>query len=239
MGFCKQLYLKKMTRIYIDKKHECLGGFGGTKEAKAYAIELTGQAAKEHGFWKFSDSGEKKGAPVSFISPNNKIKEEEGEWKQRVLFSYYSHPLRRYGRRVGRCLTLLLKEAKKYIPSTGILSTQCTMVFIRRWNKWLKEVGSTNPLELWELGVKEMFPSLHREDIFQNLQDFALRVQKERKKKERKKERGQNSHPLLLTNSTVNSVVWGRGMKSTFIILLCKKSLRSARLIHLPRIYFM
>ena len=52
-----------------------------------------------------------------------------------------------------------------------------------RWNKWLKEVDSTDPLELWELDVKEMFPNLHREDFSQRSQDFALRVQKERKKR--------------------------------------------------------
>ena len=146
-------------------------------------MELIRKAAKEHGLLKFWGNGQKKGAPVSFFLPKNKMKEKEGEWKQRVLFSYYNHPLRRHGRRIGCYLTLLLKEAKTYIPSTEILSTQCTMRFIRRRTKWLKEVKSTDPLELWELDVKEMFSHLHRDEVFQSLQDFALRVQKERKKR--------------------------------------------------------
>ena len=39
--------------------------------------------------------------PSRFIFPKSEMKEWEGEWKSRVLFSYYQHPLRYYGRLIG------------------------------------------------------------------------------------------------------------------------------------------
>ena len=51
------------------------------------------------------------------------------------------------------------------------------------WNRWLKDTGSTNDLQLWELEVREMFPNMVQDSVFQSLKDFAELVQKARGKR--------------------------------------------------------
>ena len=115
--------------------------------------------------------------------PECKMSESTGQWKQRVLFSYYNHPLCSHGRLVSRALSLLLREAKRLIPSTAILTTQCLTRFTRRWNTWF--ASHTEPrafpdLTLFELDVCEMFPSLDREATVQAIRDLHEAVVKAR-----------------------------------------------------------
>ena len=45
--------------------------------------------------------------------------------KARAIFILYRHPMQYGGRLVGRALTFLLKDGKRLLPSTAILTMQC------------------------------------------------------------------------------------------------------------------
>ena len=104
------------------------------------------------------------------------MKEWNSEWKQRILFTYHKHPLKYRGKLVGRALSLLLKEAKRVLPGNLILTTACVQRFVCRWNKWFADdhdpASPLPPLSLFELDVREMFPSMDREVVLSALEEF-------------------------------------------------------------------
>ena len=149
-----------------------LADFNTPKEATKYATKLLHQHARTCGVHKQWRESKHSAAPHSFILPENKMREWQGEWEQRVLFSHYRHPMRYWGRLVGRALTLLLKEGKCFLPSTAILTTTCVTWFVRRWNSWFSQQSAHPPVELFELDVAEMFPSLDRSAVITALEKF-------------------------------------------------------------------
>ena len=173
MVMCKCLYYKKLLQIYSDEtQFEVLADFHTPKEATQYATKLLHQHACTCGVHKHWRESKQSAARHSFIFPKNKMREWQGEWKQRVLFSHYRHPMRYWGRLVGRALTLLLKEGKRLLPSTAILTTRCVTRFVRRWNTWFSQQPQHPPVELFELDVAEMFPSLDRAGVISAHEKF-------------------------------------------------------------------
>ena len=81
-------------------------------EALSRAADILLQDAHAAGLQKFLDLGSEKGPPISFLLPKNKMTEEdeslspEKRLKFRVVFSHYSHPLKQYSKKIGRCLSL-------------------------------------------------------------------------------------------------------------------------------------
>ena len=147
MTVCRTLYYQKLLSTYADtKQFQVLEEFPTVKEAQARALEILREHARKFDLLKYWKEGKKTAPPTSFIFPKNKCMEWDNCWKQRVLFSYYRHPLRYYGRLVGRALTLLLREAKALLGSILILSTSCVTRFVNRWNGWFScEDFATSP----------------------------------------------------------------------------------------------
>ena len=95
MVICKRLYLQKILQIYSDaKQFEVICDFETPKEATKYATSLIQEQARACGVHKHWREAKQSAAPHSFIFPKNKMREWQGEWKQRILFSYYRHPMR-------------------------------------------------------------------------------------------------------------------------------------------------
>ena len=92
--------------------------------------------------------------------------------KWRILFSHYRHPMRWYGRLIGRCLTLLVNLCPQHLPSLEMPHTKDLLSAVRYWNTRL-QAHSKDPrfadlaVSFWELDVKEMFPSLDRTSVFE------------------------------------------------------------------------
>ena len=153
--------------------------------AERHAVDILYNRARDAGIHRFWKSGKGKGPRVTFTLPKNKMQEENGEFKARILFSYYGHPLGYYGRLVGRCLTLMLKIWKALVPGLEILNTTCLLRLFRRWNQWLQEGNDpqSDPLQLWRLDVKEMFPSMDGERVYEALLKFHEILVKRRGKR--------------------------------------------------------
>ena len=88
---------------------------------------------------------------------------------------------------MGRCLTLTFKTWKAFIPGIGMLNTTCLLRFVRRWNTWLQEGEDPrlDPLQLWVLDVKEMFPSMDRHRVHSTLKQLHDMLVKKRGKRGR------------------------------------------------------
>ena len=184
---CPVLYYKKILEIYADQKQfEFIQDFRSSTAARDYVSSTLFADCKRYDLGRFWRHGPRHAPPHSFILPKCKMSETTGQWKQRVLFSYYNHPLRSHGRPVGRALSLLLREAKRLIPSTAILTTQCLTRFVRRWNDWFSSHSDPKAfpeLSLFELDVCEMFPSLDRDCTLQAIKDLHAEVVKARNKR--------------------------------------------------------
>ena len=71
--------------------------------------------ADKHGLSSEWQHGAQFRPPHAFQLPKNKMREEEGDqWRARIVFSYFHHPLKGY----ARCrLTLLIGKSKCYRSS--------------------------------------------------------------------------------------------------------------------------
>ena len=78
-------------------------------------ITATRAGLEKH--WKVSKRNR---VPCSFVFFKNKTCEWEGEWKMRLLFSYCTHPIKRYSSTMGWALTLLVKEARRLLKAPSL-----------------------------------------------------------------------------------------------------------------------
>ena len=105
MTLCQCLYARRNLELYEDKKQfEVVAQLKDHAEAKKTALHMLPERAQNAGIQRWWKAGKGKEPPVTFCLPKNKMVEENGEFKARILFSYYRHPLRYYGRLVGRCV---------------------------------------------------------------------------------------------------------------------------------------
>ena len=55
-------------------------------------------------------------APCAFMFMKWKTQETQNDWCKRLLITHAQHPLRRFSKQMGRCLTVLLKESHCAFP---------------------------------------------------------------------------------------------------------------------------
>ena len=116
---CRRLYYQTMITAFEDESQfELVEECENKRTAREHCMHLLRSSADAHGMTKLWEGGKGKGPPHAFQLPKNKIQEEStAEWKHRIVFSYYAHPLKRFSRKMGRCLTLLLREAPQKLQS--------------------------------------------------------------------------------------------------------------------------
>ena len=123
---------------------------------------------------------------MSFILPKNKSNQFADKLGFRTLFNYYAHPLRWWGRLIGRCLNQMVRASENCMPSLNMSDMTGMLSAVRYWNQRLTEQGDDPrtrglPVELWELDVVQMYPSLDRAEVLQAVQvvhDAVLQSQR-------------------------------------------------------------
>ena len=135
MTLCHCLYYKYVVTLYDDpKQFEVVSTHSTPRIAQEVALADLRQRAEQAGLLRFWKGGKKKGAPSSFIMPKNKSVETKGILKWRILFSHYSHPLRWWGRLIGRCLTMLVNMGQELFDSLEMPHTKDLLRVVRSWN---------------------------------------------------------------------------------------------------------
>ena len=135
MVMCPVLFHKSLAELYSSPtQFAVIEQFPSVKHAQQAALVKLWDLAVQYGLDKFWKGGKSKGAPVSFILPQNKSDEFCNVLKWRILFSYYRHPLRWYGRLIGRCLTILVNLCPVYLPSLEMPQTKDLLSAVRYWN---------------------------------------------------------------------------------------------------------
>ena len=99
----------------------------------------------------------------------------------RIVFSHYKHPLHAHGRVIGKCLQLFMVEAQRLVHSFAMLRFKDILPCIRYWNERIRERQATGTLrdpkvELFELDVKAMFPSLSRDGVRNAVQELHTAI---------------------------------------------------------------
>ena len=114
MVMCRRLYAQLLLQHYgDDAQFELLHDAESKQDADTYAQQYLYTRACQLQLQKFFKLGRRYGPPSTFVLVKNKSMEKEGEGlKLRLVFSYFSHPMKQYAKRIGRCLNVLLEEAK-------------------------------------------------------------------------------------------------------------------------------
>jgi hypothetical protein len=168
---CRTFYFRLLVATYTDKNQFLEVSTEATqKKARSVAMTLLKKSLDAVNLGHRFSTGKGKKPPNSFLFIKNKSNESSGTIKTRVLFSFFSDPCKEYSRRVGRCLSLLIKVGRSYMQTLEMTN----MVEVKDWvdgvNAHLAEREKTTPLgkggekklHIWELDVKEMFPRLKR-----------------------------------------------------------------------------
>ena len=58
--------------------------------------------------------------------------------KFRVVFSHYNHPLKRYGQKMGRCLSLLVNEAARVLKSVEMVKIHDVKTYAQQVSETLQ-----------------------------------------------------------------------------------------------------
>ena len=99
------------------------------------------------------------------------------EWKTRLVFSHYRHPLRARGRHISRCLHMLITEGARVLNTLDMPHCKDLLTTVRQWNQQLHdgwhEGELTRPVALFELDIKAMFPSLDRQNVWESISAIA------------------------------------------------------------------
>ena len=114
MVMCKRLYAQLLLQHYgDDAQFELLHDSASQSDAEQYAQQYLYTRACQLKLQRFFKLGRRYGPPSTFVLVKNKSMEREGEGlKLRLVFSYFNHPMKQYAKRIGRCLNVLLEEAK-------------------------------------------------------------------------------------------------------------------------------
>jgi hypothetical protein len=170
---CKRLFYKIVREKFMDTSQFHLEGEGATcEEASALAMAILKRGAGDNDLLhKFLFEAAAR-APHAFLYPKNK---SEGELiKIRILFSHFRHPGKKWGRVVGRALSLLIRVAVEVLPTWAILDIREVKSFSERVGTWLAGQepagGGRGKPRLFELDVKEMFPRLDRNLVLESIE---------------------------------------------------------------------
>ena len=105
------------------------------------------------------------------IMPKNKS--EHQVIKVRIIFSHFSHPGKAHGRVVGRALSVLVNLAQELLPTWAILKIEEVREYTEELGRRLREWGGgglgKQRTRLFELDVREMFPSLDRDRVLEGI----------------------------------------------------------------------
>ena len=176
---CRHLFLRYVRLLYQDDvQFETLHTLPTVKAAKQVALDMLLQSATEAGLAPFLQRGPSFGVPCSFVFVKNKSNELIAELKWRILFSHFHHPLKKYGQRVGRALSLLIKAVVQVFDTWAILNTGDVREFAGRVESSLSKLYPDGILpkkrpRLFELDVKEMFPRLPRDGVISAITSLA------------------------------------------------------------------
>ena len=170
---CRQLFLRYVRLLYEDDvQFETLHTLSTVK------ADMLLQSATEAGLAPFLQRGPSFGVPCSFVFVKNKSNELIAELKWRILFSHFHHPLKKYGQRVGRALTLLKKTVVQVFDTWAILNTGDVREFAGRVESSLSKlypdgIPPKKRPRLFELDVKEMFPRFPRDGVISAITSLA------------------------------------------------------------------
>ena len=169
---CRHLYYRTMIDAFGDQtQFELVEECNNKRTARDKCMQLLQTSAEEHGLSKLWEGGKGKGPPHAFQLPKNKIQEESAcEWKHRIVFSYYAHPLKKFSRKMGRCLTQLLREASHTLQSLDM----DRIIDVKQWAASVSAHASQcanrkrpATYSLWELDIRDFFPSMSCPDTLQ------------------------------------------------------------------------
>ena len=103
--------------------------------------------------------------PNSQLLVKFKSQEHIAKMKAREVLTQDKHPYRRLGKLMGRCLSLLWKEAVTALHSTEIVAMGDILHPIKRWLSRLADPPPQSQYQWVEFDIKEMFPEIHRNDL--------------------------------------------------------------------------
>ena len=99
------------------------------------------------------------------------------DWKTRLVFSHYIHPMRARGRQISRCLQLLITEGTRVLHTLEMPHCKDLLPWVRQCNADLSALWHQGSLPhtvaLFELDIKAMFPSLDRQDVWDSICEIA------------------------------------------------------------------
>ena len=103
--------------------------------------------------------------PNSQLLVKYKSKEHKAAMKAREVLTQDKHPYRRLGKLIGRCLSILWKEASRVLNSREIVAMSDILHPIREWLSKLTDPPPGTEFRWLEFDIKEMFPEIHRDDL--------------------------------------------------------------------------
>ena len=114
MVMCKRLYAQMLQQHYgDDAQFELLHDATSRSDAEQYAQQYLYTRACQLQLQRYFKLGRRYGPPSTFVLVKNKSIKREGEERKLLLvFSYFNHPMKQYAKRNGRCLNVLLEEAR-------------------------------------------------------------------------------------------------------------------------------
>ena len=148
-------------------------------DAREWANQYLYQAAATADLQDHWVLNKRNGIPSSFIFYKNKSAEGEGEWKMRLLFSYRTHLMKKYCSRMGRALTLLVKEASATLKTFEMLHMEDTKQYFADAQQQLRTLfpdGIPHSAQLWELDVVDMFPSLPTRQVYNAIKSICVNI---------------------------------------------------------------
>ena len=102
--------------------------------------------------------------PNSQLLVKYKSKEHKAVMKAREVLTQDKHPFRRMGKLIGRCLSLVCKEAIAVMGANGIVAMNDILHPIRAWLSHLHDPPWGHEYRSIEFDIREMFLEIHRED---------------------------------------------------------------------------
>ena len=119
---CRRLLYCYVLLLYsYAEQFECLHTCNPIRQAEEKAMELPREAAGQYALDRHFRPRKRTRPPHSFVFPKNKSAEWDNITKFRILFSHFAHPMKEFGRKVGRASSVLINIARDRMPTWAIL----------------------------------------------------------------------------------------------------------------------